>query len=120
MLFVFEPVTQLLSLSIMASQAKRSDVFQAAFAAAFNDRKDVVGGPGAQRRPEPGEFLAEKVERAVTSRVSQNSAGPLTGFQLCLLHQCTEDSFNFVTIHRADGANSVVTLKDLFTQVGGR
>ena len=72
---------------VVATEAKGSDVFDPAFTPTFNNRNNMVSGPGAEVRTKPRKLLAENIERAISLRVPQDRVRPLPTLQLCLLHQ---------------------------------
>lgn len=103
----------------MAAETKRPDVFNPTLAAAFNDRDNVVGSPGAQMRSKPRELLSEYIERAIAIRIPHNRIRPFPALQLGLSHQRPENPLDLVAIHATAGADSLVTLKHLLTKVAG-
>jgi len=59
----------------MTSEAEGSDVFNSAFTAAFDDRHNMVGRPGADKWLEPWELQPKHIERPVTLRLAFNFRG---------------------------------------------
>jgi hypothetical protein len=101
----------------MTSETKGSDVFNSAFTAAFDDRHNVVGCPGANKRLEPWELQPKHIERPVTLRLAVHFPWKLRRFKPRLPKQCLKDPQDLIAIGSTKRADSEIALKDLFPKI---
>jgi len=60
---LLQPAAQLSGHARMTSETEGSDVFNSAFTSALDDRHNMVGCPGANKRLEPWELPPKHIER---------------------------------------------------------
>ena len=101
----------------MTSQTQGSDVFNSAFATAFDDRHNMVGRPGADKWLEPWELQPKHIERPVTLRLALHFPGKLRRLKPRLSQQCLKDPQDLIAIDSTKRADSEIALKDLFPKV---
>ena len=101
----------------MTSETERSDVFNSAFTAAFDDRHNMVGRPGANKRFEPWELQPKHIERTVTLRLALHFPGELRRLKPRLSQQCLKDPHDLIAIGSTKRADSEIALKDLLPNV---
>jgi hypothetical protein len=109
-----KPAAQLFSHARMASKTEGSDVFNSAFTTAFDDRHNMVGRPGANKRLEPWELQPKHIERPVTLRLAVDFPGELRRLKPRLSQQCLKDPHDLIAIGSTKRADPEITLKDLF------
>jgi hypothetical protein len=101
----------------MTSETEGSDVFNPAFTAAFDDRHNMVGRPGADKRLEPWELQSKHIERPVTLRLALHFPGELRRLKPRLSQQCLKDPHDLIAIGSANRANPEIALKYLFPKI---
>jgi hypothetical protein len=101
----------------MTTETEGSDVFNSAFTAAFDDRHNMVGRPGANKRLEPWELQPKHIERPVTLRLAVHFPGELRRLKPCLSQQCLKDPHDLIAIGTTKRANPEIALKDLFPKI---
>jgi hypothetical protein len=114
---LLQPVAQLSGHARMTSETKGSDVFNSAFTAAFDDRHNMVGRPGADKRLEPWELQPKHIERPVTLRLALHFPGELRRLKPSLSQQCLKDPHDLIAIGSTNRADPEIALKDLFPKV---
>src|SRR5262245_43210394 len=114
---LLQPAAQLSSYARMTSEAEGSDVFNSAFTATFDDRHNMVGRPGANKRLEPWELPPKHIERPVALRLAVHFAGELRGLKPRLSQQCLKDPHDLIAIGSTKRADPEIALKNLFTNV---
>jgi hypothetical protein len=114
---LLQPVAQLSGHARMTSETKGSDVFNSAFTTAFDDRHNMVGRPGADKRLEPWELQPKHIERPVTIRLALHFPGELRRLKPSLSQQCLKDPHDLIAIGSTNRANPEIALKDLFPKV---
>jgi hypothetical protein len=114
---LLQPAAQLFSHARMTSKTESSDVFNSAFTAAFDDRHNMVGRPGANKRLEPWESQPKHIERPVTLRLAVHFPGELPRLKPRLSQQCLKDPHDLIAIGSTKRADPEITLKDLFPKV---
>jgi len=114
---LLQPVAQLAGHARMTSETEGSDVFNSAFTAAFDDRHNMVGRPGADKWLEPWELQPKHIERPVTLRLAFNFPGELRRLKPRLSQQCLKDPQDLIAIGSTKRADPEIALKDLFPKV---
>src|SRR6478735_4321109 len=95
---LLHPVAQIPGHIRMATEAKGSDVFKSAFTAPFDDRYNMVGGPGTNKGPEPGELESKDIRAPITFRLAINFLGELSRLKPCLPKQCFKDPDDLIAV----------------------
>src|SRR5262249_46790463 len=101
----------------MTSETEGSDVFNSAFTATFNDRHNMVGRPGANKRLEPWELPPKHIERPVALRLAVHFPGELRRLKPGRSQQCLKDPRDLLPIGSTTRADPEIALKDLFPKV---
>jgi hypothetical protein len=101
----------------MTSQTQGSDVFNAAFTAAFDDRCNMVGRPGTDKWLKPWELQPKHIERPVTLRLALHFPWELRRLKPCLSQQSLKDPKDLIAIGSTKRADPEIALKDLFPKV---
>jgi len=101
----------------MTSKTQGSDVFNSTFTAAFDDRHNMVGRPGADKRLEPWELQPKHIERPVTLRLALHFPWELRRLKPCLSQQSLKDPKDLIAIGSTKRADAEIALKDLFPKV---
>src|SRR5262245_19207601 len=114
---LFQPAAQLTGYACMTSETEGSDVFNSAFTAAFDDRHNMVGRPGANKRLEPWELLPKHIERPVTLRLEVHFPGKLRRLKPRLSQQRLKDPDDLVAIGSTKRADPEIALQDLFPKI---
>jgi len=114
---LLQPAAQIFCHAPMTSETEGSNVFQSAFTAAFDDRHNMVGCPGANKRLEPWELQPKHIERRVTLRLALNFPGELRRLQPRLSQQRLKDPHDLIAIGPTKRADPEIALKDLFPKV---
>jgi len=114
---MLQPAAQLAGHARMTSETEGSDVFNSAFTTAFDDRHNMVGRPGADKRLEPWELQPKHIERPVTIRLALHFPGELRRLKPSLSQQCLKDPHDLIAIGSTNRANPEIALKDLFPKV---
>ena len=114
---LLQPAAQLSCHARMTSETEGSDVFNSAFTAAFYDRHNMVGRPGANKRIEPWKLPPKHIERPVTLRLALHFPGELRRLKPRLSQQCLKDPQDLIAIGSTKRANPEIALKDLVPKV---
>jgi hypothetical protein len=103
----------------MTSKTQGSDVFNSTFTAAFDDRHNMVGRPGADKRLEPWKLQPKHIERPVTLRLAFHFPWKLSRLKPSLSQQCLKDPHDLIAIGSTKRADPEIALEDLFPKVTG-
>src|SRR5262249_21623855 len=114
---LLQPVAQLSGHARMTSETKGSDVFNSAFTATFDDRHNMVGRPGADKRLEPWELQPKHIERPVTLRLALHFPWKLRRLKPRLSQQRLKYPDDLVAIGSTKRADTEIALKALVTKI---
>ena len=101
----------------MTTKAKGSHVFQPAFAATFDDRRNMVGRPGTDEGLEPGKLEPKHIKGAIPVRLALYFSWKLRRLEPRLLQQGFEDPQKLIAIGSTERTDSKIALKYLFSKI---
>src|SRR5262249_22048308 len=84
---------------------------------AFDDRHNMVGRPGANKRLEPWELQPKHIERPVTIRLAVHFPGELRRLQPRLSQQRLKDPHDPIAIGSTKRADPDISMTDLFRKI---